>query len=288
MLPDDFYKNVENLQYLTKTLYSDTDSVELCIPFDKNKTIEEKWAKSIQVSESINDAVINYLQNYLFKLTNNDPSSLQTFFKTEALLESIMFLPDSKKYYAYKMLVDEGKILKEPEIKYKNISIKSNLSKLSSLLLKDMIVNVVLNAEIPNNARLNHLNDTVIKWEKQYQKEISEYYFDNIGVPNKWAKSTQIINGMRAYNLMVGKEIFKPGSAGKYVYAFFRNPSLLYKDPEIDLKNLNCITVPYSYDPKELKENMEKFNIIIDKKTHWDKCIFTTTCLKVIESVKNT
>ncbi|MFW6219565.1 MAG: hypothetical protein ACOC33_01850 [bacterium] len=288
MLPKDFYKKVDNVQYLKNVLYSDTDSVEIMIPYDKNKSLEDKWNKSLEISNKINDATINYLKNIIFPLANIDSTKNQTYFKTEALMESIGFLPDVKKYYTYKLLVNEGKFLDEPKVKYKNISIKSNLSKMSTKLLKDMIENVILNMEIPDNERINHLISVIDKWFNIYKTHIQEHNFEDIGIPNKWSKSQQIINAMRAYNLIMEKEIFTPGSAGKYVYCVFKNQSLFMNDPEINLKTLNTLAVPYVYDKELLSKKMKEYNIEVNSTEHWEKCIFTTTCHKLLQMIKNT
>lgn len=288
MLPNDFYVKVEDPKYLKHTLYSDTDSVYLCIPEDQNLSIEEKWNKSVEVSEEINQSIIKYLNDYVFKKANIDPKYNKTYFKTESLMGSIAFLPETKKYYAYQLLVDEGKFLEEPKIKYKNISIKSNLAKMSTILIQDMLDNVILNSEIEFNNKLNSLYGIINHWKEQYDKEISEFNFSNIGIPNKWGKAAQIINAMKVYNLITGYETFIPGSAGKYVYCKFKNPTLFAtKNGDIDLKNLNSIAVPYEYDTEFLKKKMNDYGVIVDSKTHWEKCIFTTTCYKIIQMIKN-
>lgn len=287
MLPKDFYKTVETIEYLKNVLYSDTDSVYLCIPWSKEHSLKDRWDKSIDVSEKINNAIIRYLKEYIFKLSNIDPKYNKTFFKTESLINSILFLPDSKKHYAYKLLVAEGVFLEKPKTKYKNISIKSNLSKMSSDLLRDM-VEIILNIDKTNIASLKTISAVVDKWHNIFKEHILNYVFEDIGIPNKWAKSTQIINGMRVYNLIIGKQIFTPGSAGKYVYCNFKNKGFFMQDKEIDLKNLNVITVPYTYDANLLKTKMIEYQIDVDLQTHWDKCIMTKTTHKLLDVMRNT
>ena len=285
MLPKDFYQKVEDLNYLKHVLYSDTDSVYLCIPYPQDKEIEEKWNESIKISEEINESIAKYLKNYVFKLGNIESSYNKTDFKTESLMDSIVFLPDTKKYYAYKLVVDEGKFLSPAKIKYKNIGIKSNTAKMSSQLLQSMLDDVVLNSEISYNQKINELNKVVDRFHQTFIKQIEQYQFMDIGIPNKWNKAAQIINAMKVYNMIMNKDVFGPGSAGLYVYCSFKNSSL-FQNSDIDLKNLNTLAVPYNYDDKLLKEKMEEYNIEVNSQEHWNRCIFTTTCHKVIQSVK--
>lgn len=285
-LPDDFYKNVENINYLNHVLYSDTDSVYLKIPHPKEDSLENKWKRSIEVSEIINNTIINYLKDYIFKLANITPDKNQTFFKTEGLMGGIGFLPDVKKYYTYQLLVDEGKFLEKPKIKYKNISIKSNLAKMSTDMIQDIINNIILNNNILKDQKLNLIHERINQWGKYYKDLISKYDFSEIGIPNKWSKSTQIINAMKAYNIIMEKEIFVHGSAGKYIYCNFKMTHPFMMDKSIDIKNLNSLAIPYTYDSELLRQKMTKYQIEVDSAKHWDKCIMTTTCQKLLEMLK--
>jgi len=286
MLPEEFYKKVEQPNYLKHVLYSDTDSVYLCIPYDtKSASIDQQWNECVRLSKDINQTIRNYLNEHVFPLSNLNPTFNKTDFKTEALIDSIVFLPETKKYYAYKLLVDEGKFLESAKIKYKNIGIKSNSAKLSSRILHDILDNIVLNSEV--SSKLERANEAIKSWFEFYKKCIVNYEFIDIGMPVKWSKAAQTINAMRVYNIIANEKVFVPGSAGVTFYCQFKNPNIFTQyDANIDLKNLNMLAVPYNYNTEFLKEKMEAFNIEFDVQEHWDRCIFTTTCHKVIQTVK--
>ncbi len=76
-----------------------TDSIFITIPTKEDASQlapDELWNKAIEASNGINDLIIDYTKDVLLPRCNIKPEHNQTFFKTELLMESIMFL-DTKK-----------------------------------------------------------------------------------------------------------------------------------------------------------------------------------------------
>ena len=259
-------------------LVHNTDSIFYVIPTkdpDK-KTPEELWDIAMKTSEAINDLIIDYTKNTLLPRCNIDPDENQTFFKTELLMSALMLL-NVKKNYAFKLLVKEGNVLEKPEVSYTGIQVvKSNTAKFTQNLLKEMIEEIVLNEKILNQDKKNHIVNVIDEYHKKIKLLISNFEFEEIGIPGKWSKSKLIINGMKLYNQIMNEEIFTPLSAGKFIYCKFG----------INFgKDINGICVPYTYDKELLKEKLEANKIIIDENKQWET-LLTTTCKRVLDLVK--
>jgi hypothetical protein len=259
-------------------LVHNTDSIFYVIPTkdpDK-KTPEELWDIAMKTSEAINDLIIDYTKNTLLPRCNIDPDENQTFFKTELLMSALMLL-NVKKNYAFKLLVKEGNVLEKPEVSYTGIQVvKSNTAKFTQNLLKEMIEEIVLNKKILNQDKKNHIVNVIDEYHKKIKLLISNFEFEEIGIPGKWSKSKLIINGMKLYNQIMNEEIFTPLSAGKFIYCKFG----------INFgKDINGICVPYTYDKELLKEKLEANKIIIDENKQWET-LLTTTCKRVLDLVK--
>jgi len=285
-LPDNFYKGVEVKGSLKHILYSDTDSIFISIPIkDANElNIEDRWKLAEDNANKINELIVEYVSKTLLPRGNIDPKFNRTFFKTEMLIDSALFL-DVKKNYAYKLSCKEGVVIDPPKVKYTGIQVvKSDAAKLTQNLLKDMIENVMLNEKINRTDRIRELVKIVDKFKTQFISDVTNFKFDNIGFPGKWAKREMFIDGMTIYNFIIGEEIFNLGSSGKFIHCRFNNPSLIRPSGVIQMKSPG-ICVPYEYDIPMIKQKMEQFQITVEQKIHWDK-LFTTACRRIIDLAK--
>ncbi len=267
-------------------LVHNTDSIYIIIPTvipANEMKKEERWTKLISVAKDINDAIIKYMKEYYLPRSNILPTHNMTNFKTELLMTS-MFFTGVKKHYAYNTECIEGNFLEKPEVEYKGVPIvKSNAAKLSQNMLREMIEGVMLNLNVKVEDKEKALMDVVNNQMKLFQNDIKKLEFKNIGIPSKWGRQIQIVNGMLLYNLIMGQEVFNSGSSGRFIYCQFRNKNKFNK--EIDIDKTTGLCVPYEYDVKLLKEKLNKFGIIIDGKLQWSK-LFSTTCTRVVNSCK--
>jgi len=198
MLPRDFYDNVEKPGALKHILYGDTDSLYVVIPAKNSDkmTTQEKLVIADKVSEDINSAVTRYLNEYFLPKSNISIDQNSTYFKTEMLIQAIMFL-DVKKNYAFKLEAKKGKILDKPEVSYTGIQVvRSNAAKLTQDMLREIIENVVLNDKLNNKERLPKVSEIVNRFHDKFLENIDTLDLENITIPGKWSKAEQYINGM--------------------------------------------------------------------------------------------
>ena len=284
MLQKDFYKEVEKIGKLKHILYGDTDSIFILIPVNtQNLTPEEKWKIAEKSAEDINTLITKYVTQHLLPRCNINPKNNKTYFKTELLMDSAMFL-EVKKQYAYKLLIQEGNVLDPPKVEYTGIQVvKSDAAKLTQNLLKEMIEGVILNSEYPDMEKLQQITYVVNKFKAKFNQDLKEFNFHDIGFPGKWGKKSHLIHGMTLYNLITKHETFGVGSAGRFIYCKFINPPVLPK--EVSLKDTKGICIPYEYNVEELKVLLEKFGIVPDENIQWNK-LFTTTCQRVVDLAK--
>lgn len=234
-------------------------------------------------AEGINTAILKYLNEYLLPKSNIPIDNNTTFFKSEMLFDSIMFL-DVKKNYAYRILAKKGKKFKEPKMKYTGIQIvKSDASKITQDLLKVMIEDIVLNANLTNKEKLTKLTNVVNDFYNKFNSCCDNLDLAYISFPGKWSKKDLFINGMYLFNHIMNKEIFSMGSAALFIYCTFKNPKLF---GQLNISKTNGICVPYSYDIETLKQKLEQFQIEIDRTTQWDK-LFSTTASRIVDLIKN-
>jgi len=245
MLSHNYYDEVERPGMLKHILYSDTDSIFIVIPAkDADKmTTEEKMKIANEASEGINRAITKYLNEYFLPKSNISIDRNATYFKSEMLLEAIMFL-DVKKNYAYKIIAKKGKIFEKPEIEYTGIQVvRSNAAKITQDMLREIIEGVVLNDQINSKDRLPKVSEIVTNTHTKFIENIDNLDLAEISIPGKWSKADQYINGMSLYNFIMKKEIFSMGSAGNFIYCIFRNPKL-FQGSNLDMNKTKGIVIP--------------------------------------------
>lgn len=265
-------------------LVHNTDSIFILVPANtKELSPEQKWEIAEKSADEINNLINKYVTGHLLPRCNINPKYNQTYFKTELLMDSGMFL-NVKKQYAYKLLVKEGVVLDPPKVKYTGIQVvKSDAAKMTQNMLKEMIEKVVLNSEYPDNQKLQQITMVVNRFKTNFNKQLKEFDFTEIGLPGKWGKKALFVHGMTLYNKITNQEIFGVGSAGKFTYCKFVNPPALPKD--VSLKDTKGICIPYEYNVEQLRTLLEKFGIVPDGEVQWNK-LFTTTCQRVVDLVK--
>lgn len=267
-------------------LVHNTDSIFLSIPMKdaKNLPIEKRWEIAEKSAEEINKLIVDFVVGTLLPRCNIQGIHNQTFFKTELLIDSAMFL-DVKKNYAYKLSCKEGVVIDPPKVKYTGIQvIKSDAAKLTQNLLKDMIEKVMLNENIKRTDRQKEIVQIVQAFHNKFVEDVTNYQFSDIGFPGKWSKKDLFIKGMMIYNFIMQEEVFNLGSSGKFLYCGFNDQSIVRKAGMDEMKSFG-ICVPYEYDISKVRERMEQNQIYVDQKLHWSK-LFTTTCTRVVELAK--
>lgn len=284
-LPKNFYKLVEQKGFLKAILYGDTDSIFLSIPV-KNAaalSVEDRWKIAESNADEINKLIIDYVTQTLLPRCNINSEHNKTFFKTEMLIDSAMFL-DVKKSYAYTLSCKEGVVLDPPKPKYTGIQvIKSDAAKMTQNLLKIMIEKVMLDPVIKRAERQKELVNIIQQFHNQFIECVKNYQFQDIGLPGKWAKRDMFINGMKIYNYLVQEEVFNMGSSAKFLYCNFNDTNIIKRSVG-EMKSPG-LCVPYEYDIETIKAKMEQAQIYVDQKLHWEK-LFTTTCRRVIDLAK--
>lgn len=285
-LPKDFYKLVEEINYLKNVLYSDTDSIYIRVPTNvKDLAVENKIKIANKVGKEINEKIQEYLLNTYFKRANIDKDHNMTDFKTELIMDSIMFIPNVKKQYAYNMIVKNHKILDKPDTEYKGIQVvRVDATKLGQEFLREMIENIILNSQIHNKDKMKAITNLINEIRDKFIKCCNDFEIEDIGISSKWSKNDKTIISMKLYNYIMEQNTFLPGSSGRFVYCSFGKPRL-FEPLNIDMKKIDSISIPYNYSPNILKEKFEKFDIKIDQDKQW-KRVFTTTCLKIVELVE--
>jgi len=285
-LQKDYYQKVEEPGYLKHVLYSDTDSIYIVIPTDiSGLAVEQKNELAKKVSVDINNNIQKYLYDTYFKRANIENKHNMTDFKTEVLMDSIMFIPKVKKQYAFNMIAEGPKIFDPPKTEYKGIQVvRSDATELGKTLLRDAIEGVVLNGKIKKKDKIQHIIDIVNNAHDLFLKSIEDFKFDDITVSVKWGKSMSIINSMVLYNFITKTNIFLPASAGKFVYCKFGNLAK-FRELDIDTKKLNSISVPYRYSVDELKATFKEYSITIDVEKQWSR-VYTTTVQRIVDLVK--
>lgn len=268
-------------------LVHNTDSLFISIPIkDSEKlTTQEKLKISDKVSEDINNAVTKYLNSYFLPKSNISPDQNATYFKSEMLMDAIMFL-DVKKTYAYKLLASKGQIFDKPSIEYTGIQVvRSNAAKLTQDLLREIIENIILNEEVPVKEKLTRTTNIVNDFHQKFIECIENLDIIDICIPGKWSKADLFINGMTLYNFIMKKEIFSMGSAGYFIYCTFKNPKI-FQDSKLDMTKVKGIVIPRAYDKILLDKKLEEYQINIDSQQQWDT-LYSTTVNRIVNLIKS-
>jgi len=285
-LQKDYYRNVEEVGFLKHVLYSDTDSIYIVIPANsKDLAVKKKIELAQKVSEDINKDIQNYVVDKIFKRANIEPEHNMIDFKTEVIMDSIMFIPKIKKQYAFKMVAEDGKIFDKPIVDYKGIQIvRSDATNIGKRLLRNSIENVVLNIEIKKKDKINHILKIVNDTYEEFLKLCEEFKFEDVTVSTKWGKDKTTINSMLIYNFISNSNFFLPASAGRFLYCKFGNIPKL-RASGVDTKKINAVSIPYTYSPEELKAKFQEYSITVNLEKQWGR-IFTTTVQRIVNLVK--
>jgi hypothetical protein len=285
-LQKDYYQSVEEIGYLKHVLYSDTDSIYIVIPANiQNLTAKEKLELAQKVGIDINNEIQSYVINDLFKRANISPEHNMIDFKTEVILDSIMFIPKVKKQYAYKVIAEGSEIFKIPKTDYKGIQVvRSDATELGKKLLRNSIEHVILNSEIRKKDKLKYILEIVNNTYQEFIKLCNEFIFEDTTISGKWGKDQTIINSMKIYNFITNTNIFLPASAGRFIYCKFGNIPML-RNSGVNTSKINAISIPYSYSPELVKEKFQEYSIKIDVEKQWGR-VYTTTVQRIVDLVK--
>jgi len=302
-IPSNFWQEVERpLKYV---LYGDTDSLYLKID-QKYDNIQDTITGTTETANNINSIIKNYFDSYLLPKLGVNPIYNKTFFKTELIAESIVFL-ETKKTYAFNQIYKEGKIYNPPETIYVGGSVvKSDTAPLTRDITKEVTEQLALNKSIQDK----HIIDAKLKeislryWEK-LNHCIKNLELEYISVPCKWGNSdyekgdpSQII-AMRLYNTITETETFKENTYGFKIPINIKNPinfnNLItphrndnkYCINELTVDKINYIVMPYSFDKENLVSKLNMYGIHIDPHQIWEKMI-NTGAQRIIEIVKET
>ena len=285
-LPKNFYKQVEEIGYLNHVLYSDTDSVYIVVPTNiKDLAASQKLELANKVGPDINNRIQQYLADTYFKRANITQQYNMTHFKTEVIMDSIMFIPNVKKQYAYKMIVKDGFILDKPKVDYKGIQVvRIDATKLGQSLLRNMIENIILNSDIKKEDKKDHISRAVHEAHETLITKCKEFNFDDITISAKWGKDQSIINSMKIYNYISNTNTFLPASSGKFIYCNFGDIAK-FKKIGLEEKHIKAVSIPYSYNPETVEAFFKQYSITIDIPAQWDR-VYTTTCQRIVDLVK--
>lgn len=209
-----------------------------------------------------------------------------THFKTEVIMDSIMFIPNVKKQYAYSTIVKDGFILDKPKVDYKGIQVvRIDATKLGQNLLRNMIEKIILNSNVKKHERKDLIVQAVKDAHSSLLIDCDNFNFDNITISGKWSKDQTIVNSMKIYNFISETNTFMPASSGKFIYCKFGNISK-FKQIGLEEKYIKAVSIPYNYNSDSIRECFTKYNITIDIAAQWDR-IYTTTCQRIVEMFRN-
>lgn len=264
-------------------LVHNTDSLYVHIP-KKFDTIESSIDGCEEIANHINDLIKLYYNSSLLPRMGVDPKYNETFFKTELTANAIMFL-DTKKNYAYNQTSKESKIFNPPKTKYTGIPvIKSDTVPFLKDFIKHLVEKIAFVDGIDKIEALNQLSiesrDTIIRLIKSYD-------FAYIAAPGKWSDKDYTnepapIVGMKLYNTLLNKDVFRSGAFCLHIPIKFRDVGLLaskvnpikYNSKNylgnISLEGINYLSFPYSYNPEELRILFEENGLYVEFEDFWN------------------
>lgn len=300
-IPKDFWDKVEtdNLKYV---IYGDTDSLYLSIPEIQCKTTEEYVKASEEVGKDINELIIGCMDNQILPKMNV-PGHNETFFKTELIMDAILFTKKKKKY-CFRETAAEGTIHKKPIIRYTGISVvRTNTASWTKDFIREIVEDLALNTSITNKKEVKaNMQEIATKFHKSLQEDISKLDFSKIGVPCKWGntvykRDTAEMIGMKLYNTIFQDDFFKENTSGlKVPIKIQRTAEFMEKVKRFRFSNNQCIgntsldklsflVVPIYHVGSELEPILNEFGVTIDIATAWDKLV-ETTLSNIIECIK--
>jgi hypothetical protein len=299
-IPANFWQEIEKpLKYV---LYGDTDSLYVHIPKDF-ESISDSIKGCEEVAEQINDIIQLYYNSFLLPKMGVDPKFNETFFKTELTADSIIFL-ETKKNYAYKPTSIKGKVLDSVKVKYIGIPVvKSDTVPFTKDLLKRLVEKIALQKGVD---KIAELQKAYLEARSVLETHINEFDFEYIAAPGKWSdkdydsEPAQII-GMRLYNTLVDKDIFRPGAFSLYIPIKFKNISAFNAliDPiklksknylnDIQSSKINYLSIPYGYNKEELQLIFKKYGIVVsvEELWQWDRLANNTVVKRIAEVIKD-
>lgn len=269
------------------------------------ETTEAAVKGTTEIANNINGVIENYYNSYLLPKMGVDPKYNKTFFKTELVAESIIFL-ETKKNYAFNMIAKEGKVFNPAETNYVGISVvKSDVAPFTKDFITYLTEEIALNKNITtkDQAQTALKNITKKYWEKVLSS-IDNLDFTYISTPCKWGNTdyerepTQII-AMRLFNTITNTETFKPNSYGMLIPIKINNPATFndlikpirnknqYYLNNITVDKIKYIVLPYDFNKDLLIAKLNDFHIKIDQKDIWDKLI-NTVAERIIQTIKQT
>lgn len=298
-IPYDFFQQVEKkLKYV---LYGDTDSLYINIPQIKPKDSIEAFEKAKVISIEINGHIKSFMDKTLLPKMGIDSAYNHTEFKTELVADAMLLL-DIKKNYAYRMLVDEGKILKEPKVKYTNLSVKkSDVSKFTKEFITRIVEDVLFHPDLDNKMFRPKIATLSTEMRNRLKTLLDEFEYLDISTPKKWGLDYKTdpfqIQSMKLYNTLINKEIFKPMSAGlilplkvsnytdleSKLSTIRNNSDFFIKD--IPLVKITKIAIPYNYEKSFIEKVFKFYNINIDIDECWNT-VLNKTLRRIIEVSK--
>jgi len=283
-------------------LVHNTDSLYLSVPEIKCKTAKDYVEKGESLATEINTAIIDYMNDQILPKMNV-PGHNETDFKTELIMDAILFT-DVKKKYCFREIASEGTIHEKPIIKYTGISVvRTNTASWTKDFIREIIEDLAFNNEVQTKKKIREaINRVAEKYRSLLIADINVLDFSKIGVPCKWGntkykRDTGELIGMKLYNTITNQDFFKPNTSGMKIPIKIKNLNDFMKNIQ-DYKNnnkycigntsldkLNFLVVPIYHLEKELRPILEYFGIEIDVETTWNKLV-ETTLIRIIKCIK--
>lgn len=296
-----FYTDVEkDMKYI---LYSDTDSLYINLPEYKTDNIKESIKKGYEVSDLINGAIQDYVNTTLAKKTGINIKHNEIDFKTEYLIDSLILL-DVKKNYAYKLIAKEGNILPKPKVEYTGIPVvKTDSPKFTQQFIRDLVENIALNSNIDKSTLKQAAIKLATDKYELMEQAINNFDFHLIGAPKKWGsrnydKDPYQVVGMKLWNTITSTEFFTPASSGLHIPITIKNINIFqqlvtdqrylndYTLHNTSTSLLNSLVLPYKFNKQHIIDLFEKYHIIIDKDTLWNKRLYNVTVRRILDVIK--
>lgn len=279
-----------------------TDSSYINVPQIKPINSQDALEKATEISTEINRNVKSYLDKILLPKMGIDPIYNSTVFKTE-LVASAMLLIDVKKNYAYKMIIEEGKILKTPKVKYTGLAVrKSDIPKFTKDFIKYIVEDVLFHPDFECNTFKTQISNFSIEIHNKLKNLVNNYEYFDIAIPKKWGVNYKFepyqINAMKFYNTLINKPVFKPFSSclvlplkiNNYTdlnekVSLVKNSNPFYIN-DIPIIKINKIAIPYNYEVETIKQIFSHYKISVDFDECWN-LLLNKTLLRIIEVSKS-